>query len=257
MISKFVLLIFFVPATLRPVYGQFRVSSPSPSQQTTAKRIGTFPSLGRYVGTIKVTWNSDGRRMTLVDDFAYLDPDGVEWLAPKGSVTDGASIPLFAWSIIGGPFEGVYRDAAVVHDVACSQKQRSWESVHEMFYRAMLTSRVNEAKAKIMYAAVYHFGPRWELVRSATGILGVDKSAAVASVQSEVGSTNSKPDVSSKESPIPGTTDYTIRLVPESRSLSKREFSSLERMIKKGETAQPGSVTLEQIRNFRPTPKAH
>lgn len=34
---------------------------------------------------------------------------------PKGFVSDGASIPRFAWSIVGHPFSG-YLAAAVVHD---------------------------------------------------------------------------------------------------------------------------------------------
>lgn len=66
-----------------------------------------------------------------------------------------------AWSFIGGPFEGKYRNASVIHDVACDLALRRWEDVHEAFFNAMRAGGVEVIKAKIMYGAVYHFGPRW------------------------------------------------------------------------------------------------
>jgi hypothetical protein len=119
-------------------------------------------NFGSFEGDVVAKW-IDGRKMKLVEPFAYIDPSGLRWEAPKGSTVDGASIPQFAWSIIGGPFEGKYRQSSVIHDVACDKKERSWRSVHETFYYGMLASGVSPAKAKIMYAAVYHFGPRWSL----------------------------------------------------------------------------------------------
>src|ERR1039457_2034205 len=77
---------------------------------------------GRFVGTVKTEWGGDGRHMTLLEPFRYIDTAHHEWLAPADSIVDGASIPQFAWSIIGGPFEGKYRDASVIHDVACQKK---------------------------------------------------------------------------------------------------------------------------------------
>ena len=119
-------------------------------------------SYGAFVGKVVTEWLDDGRRMKLVEPFAYVDAVGVRWDAPSGSVVDGASIPRVAWSIIGGPFEGIYRNASVIHDVACDQRRRPWPDVHRAFYTAMLASEVDPIKAKVMYAAVYQFGPRWE-----------------------------------------------------------------------------------------------
>jgi Protein of unknown function (DUF1353) len=99
--------------------------------------------------------------MKLLKTFKFIDPMGREWVAPEGAIIDGASIPQVAWSFIGGPFEGVYRDASVIHDVACDQRSRPWKVVHEAFYDAMITSGVSPLKAKVMYGAVYHYGPRW------------------------------------------------------------------------------------------------
>lgn len=116
---------------------------------------------GHYEGEVVASWEEDGRQMRLRENFYYIDPMGEVWEAPSGSIVDGASIPSFAWSIIGGPFEGKYRNASVIHDVACVTKERTWAATHLAFYNAMLASGVSRTKAKIMYAAVYHGGPRW------------------------------------------------------------------------------------------------
>jgi hypothetical protein len=49
--------------------------------------------------------------MILVTELRYTDPKDEVWVAPAGSVTDGASIPRYLWSLMGGPFEGQYRNA--------------------------------------------------------------------------------------------------------------------------------------------------
>ena len=102
--------------------------------------------------------------MLLMQDFSFIDSSGMTWLAPKGIVVDGASIPRPFWSIIGGPFEGQYRNATVIHDHYCETWKthgRSWQSVHRVFYYAMLAAGVPESKAIAMYIAVRQFGPRW------------------------------------------------------------------------------------------------
>ncbi len=119
---------------------------------------------GHFDGRVVARWHDDGRDMTLVEPFAYVDPARVRWLASAGAVVNGASIPRPFWSLIGGPFEGRFRNASVVHDVACVERARPWRQVHRMFYEACRCGRVGAVKAKTMYYAVYHFGPRWRLV---------------------------------------------------------------------------------------------
>lgn len=97
----------------------------------------------------------------MLSSLTYTDPQGQPWFAPIGTTSDGASIPQFAWSFTGGPYEGLYREAAFIHDVACEQKTKAWAMVHRTFYTAMRARGVGEMRAKLMYAAVYHFGPRW------------------------------------------------------------------------------------------------
>ncbi|MBC7852728.1 MAG: DUF1353 domain-containing protein [Pirellulaceae bacterium] len=119
-------------------------------------------NFGRFKGDVIALWLPDGRNMQLTQRFAYIDPREKEWVAPKGSVVNGASIPGSLWSVVGGPFEGQYRHASVIHDVACEEMKSEWDDVHLMFYEACRCGGVSEARGKMMYYAVYHFGPRWQ-----------------------------------------------------------------------------------------------
>src|SRR5207249_1889019 len=98
---------------------------------------------GYYSGQVEARWENDGRHMTLLSELRYIDPDGVVWIAPAGSVVDGASIPRVLWSFMGGPFDGKYRNASVLHDVAYDQKTRPWKEADRMFYNAMRCSGVS------------------------------------------------------------------------------------------------------------------
>jgi hypothetical protein len=124
----------------------------------------TDPAFGRFEGQVVGIWDDNGRDMTLEREFVYVDPRGQRWVAPAGSVVNGASIPQAFWSMIGGPFSGRFRNASVIHDVACEERTESWEDVHRMFYEACRCGRAGQGKSETMYWAVYHFGPRWNRV---------------------------------------------------------------------------------------------
>jgi hypothetical protein len=123
--------------------------------------VATDPAFGHYEGDVVTKWISEDREMELVEPFVYVDPSGRRWTAGPGSVINGASIPSAFWSVIGGPFEGRFRKASVLHDVACEDQTEPWQDVHRMFYHACRCSRVGNGKAQTMYWAVYNFGPRW------------------------------------------------------------------------------------------------
>ena len=125
--------------------------------------LASSSNAGKFVGDLVVKALPDGTNLMLVEDFVYVDHTGKEWGVPKGTSTDGASIPGAFWSIVGAPFSGKFRAAAVIHDFYCETKHRDWRAVHRVFYDAMITSGVSEAQAKLMYYAVYRFGPRWEV----------------------------------------------------------------------------------------------
>lgn len=116
---------------------------------------------GRYLGKPLVT-HLGGHEYRVEKRFSFVDPWKLNWSVPAGTVVDGASIPRPLWSLVGGPWDGDYTDASIVHDYYCSTRSRGHKSVHETFFYAMLTSGVAVKKAKIMYYAVSRFGPRWE-----------------------------------------------------------------------------------------------
>lgn len=115
---------------------------------------------GRYKGEAVMSLLPDGRNMQLLKPFSYIDPKGQTWSVPAGTKTDGASIPRVLW-VTYPPFTGKYRLAAVIHDYYCQKQSRTWQDTHKVFYDAMRTADVPEKTAKLMYAAVYNWGPRW------------------------------------------------------------------------------------------------
>lgn len=160
------------------------VSALSPQLRATAALADEVPL--QFTGRLVAEFLDDGRRVRLLESYTYVDPSGVVWKVPKGTVVDGASIPRAFWTIIGGPFEGKYRNASVVHDFFCVTKDRAWKSVHRMFYEAMLESGVERPRAKVMYYAVYYFGPRWETVSVRTVSLACPAGAETAECVAEI-----------------------------------------------------------------------
>jgi hypothetical protein len=160
-----------LPESARPLV-RFLADRSRPGPPPTATRRAADPGdpdrravasagWGRFTGVVVARWHDDGRSMTLVEPFGYVDPRAVHWDAAAGAVVDGASIPPPFWSLIGGPFEGRFRNASVVHDVACVERSRDWRDVHRMFHDACRCGGVGAALANTMYYAVWHFGPRW------------------------------------------------------------------------------------------------
>ena len=138
---------------------------------------------GRFEGNVVARWldhRGDDRDMELLEDFIYIDPDDKQWVAPKGSVINGASIPSALWSSVGPPYVGDYRRASVVHDVACEKKTEPHEAVHLMFYYAMRAAGMGWTKANVMYQAVKRFGPTWS---RAGGRVGKRRRPRAATVQ--------------------------------------------------------------------------
>ena len=119
---------------------------------------------GKFEGEVITRWLRDEggfREMELQKPFTYVDPNGRRWVAPAGRIVNGASIPRALWTMVGDPYSGAYREASVVHDVACVDRTAAWQDVHTMFYNACRCGSVGEARAKLMFWAVWMGGPRW------------------------------------------------------------------------------------------------
>lgn len=103
----------------------------------------------------------ESRDFVLNSPLEFVDPAQRRWLVPSGTTVNGASIPRFFWTFIGGPWDGRYNLPSVVHDYFVTTKSRPWQDVHRVFYNAMRANGVGSVKAALMYAAVLRFGPRW------------------------------------------------------------------------------------------------
>jgi hypothetical protein len=130
------------------------------------------PCSGCFVGTLHLSPNPEDSATKILDeDLFYVDSDGLVWKAGKGDVTDGASIPALFQPIVGGPWEDDYLPAAVMHDHYCDDKHRvrTWRATDRMFYQAMIVNHTDIMKAKLMYYAVYSFGPHWAKLKPGVG----------------------------------------------------------------------------------------
>jgi hypothetical protein len=104
--------------------------------------------------------DTEYRIMELLEDFYYIDPDGKQWDAPKGSLINGATIPEPLWSTIGSPYVGCYRRASIVHDVGVGELNNppvthdQRKEADMMFYHACLYDGCSNEKAMILLAGV-------------------------------------------------------------------------------------------------------
>ena len=131
-------------------------------KQAKKAKVARASGWGHFSGQVEARWENDGVTMVLLNELRYTDPYGQVWVAPAGSRVDGASIPRGFWSIIGGPFEGKYRNASVLHDVAYEEQKVPPEEADLMFYNAMRCSGVGATTAKTMYYALLRHGRHWK-----------------------------------------------------------------------------------------------
>lgn len=100
----------------------------------------------------------------------FIDAGAQKWTAPVNTLTDGATIPVIFAPLIGDRQSREYVMAAALHDAYCgignedlpTFRTRSWRDVHRMFYEALLVNGTPPRMAKVMYAAVFLGGPRWD-----------------------------------------------------------------------------------------------
>ena len=121
------------------------------------------PARAEFVGDL--AFKPEGcmtkRDCILTKPLTFTDHARRVWRAEVGTMTDGASIPDWAQSVIGGPWDESYLKAAVLHDYYCGSMTATWRDTHLMFYEALIEQGVSEYKAKLMYYAVYLEGPKW------------------------------------------------------------------------------------------------
>lgn len=121
------------------------------------------PARAQFMGDLAFTPDAcmAKRECILKNAITFTDHAKRVWRAEAGALTDGASIPDWAQSVIGGPWDESYLKAAVLHDYYCGSMTATWRDTHLMFYDALIAQGVSEYKAKLMYYAVYLEGPKW------------------------------------------------------------------------------------------------
>jgi hypothetical protein len=114
-------------------------------------------NFGKFSGNPATEWLSESgadRQMRLLEDFWYDDPSEHRWVAPKGAIINGASIPAPLWSIVGSPYTGEYRRASVVHDIACDNPEIPRKNADKMFYFACCAGGCSQRQAQLLYVGV-------------------------------------------------------------------------------------------------------
>lgn len=124
------------------------------------------PLYGRFHGRVVTVWlesNGEDRRMKLHPDtdLVFERASGEILVAFPGLEFDGASIPVFAWPLIGSPFTGKYRKAAVIHDQLCADRKRPSKECHWIFREMLRSLGVGRFRARLMYVSLLIGGSKW------------------------------------------------------------------------------------------------
>ena len=112
----------------------------------------------------RVPGRKNWRKWELTEDFTFIDPrTGKTHTAPKGFVTDGASIPRCLWMFISPT--GPYMESAVIHDYLYATAPFGIHEVgrkqcDDVFLSAMKVQGIREGRRRRMYKAVHRFGGR-------------------------------------------------------------------------------------------------
>jgi len=103
------------------------------------------PLQGKFIG--KGQWE-------LTSPFEYRTGGNLTIKIPEGFITDGASIPKFAYSIIGSPWTGKYAKISVVHDFLYKKHLYPRKVSDKIFLNGMKILGVSWWRRRIMYTAV-------------------------------------------------------------------------------------------------------
>lgn len=98
----------------------------------------------------------DGDKWETGRDLVYYT-DTETYIVPKGTITDGASIPRFLWSLVGHPLQE-YAPSAVLHDYLYQTGMVPRDVADNIFYNSMAVLNVSWMKRKTLYYGVRLFG---------------------------------------------------------------------------------------------------
>lgn len=108
-----------------------------------------LPLKGRYIG---------GGRWKLTAPFEYHSKKYGIFKVPEFFISDGASIPKFAFSLIGGRWTGKYVEASIIHDYLYFTQTTKRSYADRVFLEGMKILGVGWLKRRVMYLAVRVWG---------------------------------------------------------------------------------------------------
>lgn len=107
---------------------------------------------------VRADWCRDGTRdMVLARPVLYVAPDETRVHVPTGTRFNGLSSPRLFWRFCQ-PYEGVTREASVVHDYITGDEWISWGRGAWIFYHAMRAGGAGPVTAWLRWAAVAWVG---------------------------------------------------------------------------------------------------
>ena len=101
--------------------------------------------------------------MRVVEDFGFRQAKGKVWKVRRGEVFDGKGMPPLLGDLLGSPFEGSFRNAAMVYESATQRRTENWDEAQRMFFEAAVAEGVAQRDAKVMYLLLAIQGSRWEV----------------------------------------------------------------------------------------------
>ncbi len=87
------------------------------------------------------------------EPFAYLSEAGQTFVVRSSFMTDGASVPRFAWSYMS-PFAGVHVPAVILHDALYATHFEDRKFCDKILREALESLGVRKSKAWLVYQSV-------------------------------------------------------------------------------------------------------
>ena len=123
---------------------------------------------GGFEGKIVVERIDEGfvPSMRVVEDFGFRQAMGKFWQVRRGEVLEGKGMPPLLCDLVGSPYEGSFRNAAMVYESATQRRTEKWDEAQRMFFEAAVAEGVALRDAKVMYLLLAIQGSRWEVLGS-------------------------------------------------------------------------------------------
>jgi hypothetical protein len=99
----------------------------------------------------------------VVEDFGFRQATGKFWKVSRGEAFHGKGWPPLLCDLVGSPYEGKFRDAALVYESATQRRTEKWDEAQRMLFEASITEGVAPQDAKVMYLLLAVQGSRWEV----------------------------------------------------------------------------------------------